>query len=61
LLEINHNGNGPAVGFSKRYPTQHPGRILVPRVSEAEKLSRCKEGEPVPQGGKQLTHSSCPY
>ena len=21
---------GPAVGFSKRYPTQHPGRIQVP-------------------------------
>ena len=23
--------NGPAVGLSKRYPTQHPGRVLVPR------------------------------
>ena len=36
--------NGPAVGLSKRYPTQHPGRILVPRASGAGKLSRCKEG-----------------
>ena len=26
------------------YPTQHPGRVLVPRVSGARKLSRCKEG-----------------
>ena len=26
------------------YPTQHPGRVLVPRVLGAEKLSRCKEG-----------------
>jgi len=25
------NANGPAVGLSRRYPTQHPGRILVPR------------------------------
>ena len=47
--------NGPAVGLSKRYPTQHPGRVLVPRASGATKLSRraprdrseqrgCKEG-----------------
>jgi len=36
--------NGPAVGFSKRYPTKHPGRIQVPRASGAGKLSRCKEG-----------------
>ncbi len=36
--------NGPAVGLSKRYPTQHPGRVLVPRASGARKLSRCKEG-----------------
>ena len=36
--------NGPAVGLSKRYPTQQPGRILVPRASGARKLSRCKEG-----------------
>ena len=26
------------------YPTQHPGRFLVPRASGARKLSRCKEG-----------------
>ena len=26
------------------YPTQHPGRVLVHRVSGARKLSRCKEG-----------------
>ncbi len=26
------------------YPTQHPGRIQVPRASGARKLSRCKEG-----------------
>jgi len=26
------------------YPTQHPGRVLVPRASGATKLSRCKEG-----------------
>jgi len=26
------------------YPTQHPGRVLVPRVLGARKLSRCKEG-----------------
>ena len=26
------------------YPTQHPGRVLVPRGSGARKLSRCKEG-----------------
>ena len=26
------------------YPTQHPGRVLVPRASGARKLSRCKEG-----------------
>ena len=38
------NANGPAVGLSKRYPTQHPGRVLVPRASGATKLSRCKEG-----------------
>ena len=36
--------NGPAVGFSKRNPTQAPGRVPVPRVSGARKLSRCKEG-----------------
>ena len=36
--------NGPAVGFSKRYPTQHPGTIQLPRASGARKLSRCKEG-----------------
>ena len=34
--------NGPAVGFSKRYPTQAPGRVLIPR--------------PEYSGGKQLTH-----
>src|SRR4030043_642531 len=26
------------------YPTQHPGRVLIPRVFGARKLSRCKEG-----------------
>ena len=26
------------------YPTQAPGRVLVPRTSGARKLSRCKEG-----------------
>jgi len=26
------------------YPTQAPGRVLVPRASGATKLSRCKEG-----------------
>jgi hypothetical protein len=26
------------------YPTQAPGRVLVPRVLGARKLSRCKEG-----------------
>jgi len=26
------------------YPTQAPGRVLVPRVLGAKKLSRCKEG-----------------
>jgi len=26
------------------YPTQAPGRVLVPRVLGAGKLSRCKEG-----------------
>ena len=26
------------------YPTQAPGRVLVPRASGAGKLSRCKEG-----------------
>jgi len=36
--------NGPAVGFSKRYPTQHPGTIPLPCASRARKLSRCKEG-----------------
>ena len=36
--------NGPAVGFSKRYPTQHPITIQLPRTSGARKLSRCKEG-----------------
>ena len=35
--------NGPAVGFSKRYPTQHPGRVQLPRASGARKLSRCKK------------------
>ena len=38
------NGNGPAVGLSKRYPTQHPSRVLIPRASGARNLSRCKEG-----------------
>jgi hypothetical protein len=38
------NANGPAVGFSKRYPTQAPSGVLVPRASGATKLSRCKEG-----------------
>lgn len=33
-----------AVYFSRCYLTQHPGRILVPRVSGARKLSQCKEG-----------------
>ena len=37
------NANGPAVGLSKRYPTQAPGRVLVPRASGARKLSRCEE------------------
>ena len=44
-LEISVPGmthNGLAVGLSKRYPTQHPGRILVPRASGAGKLSWCK-------------------
>jgi hypothetical protein len=36
--------NGPAVCFSRRNPTTAPGRVLVPRASGAEKLSRCKEG-----------------
>jgi len=36
--------NGPAVCFSRRNPTQAPGRVLVPRASGATKLSRCKEG-----------------
>ena len=36
--------NGAAVGLSKRYPTKHPGRVIVPRASGATKLSRCKEG-----------------
>jgi len=36
--------NGPAVGFSKRYPTQQPATILKPLASGARKLSRCKEG-----------------
>jgi len=36
--------NGPAVGFSKRNPTQAPGRVPVLRASGARKLSRCKEG-----------------
>jgi len=26
------------------YPTKHPGRVQVPRVLGARKLSRCKEG-----------------
>ncbi len=26
------------------YPTQAPGRVLVPRLGGARKLSRCKEG-----------------
>jgi hypothetical protein len=26
------------------YPTQHPGRVQVPRVLGARNLSRCKEG-----------------
>jgi hypothetical protein len=38
------NTNGPAVCFSRRNPTTAPGRVLVPRGSGAEKLSRCKEG-----------------
>jgi len=36
--------NGPAVGLSKRYPTQAPGWNLVPASWRARKLSRCKEG-----------------
>ena len=36
--------NGPAVCFSRRNPTTAPGRVLVPRASGADKLSRCKEG-----------------
>jgi len=36
--------NGPAVGLSKRYPTQALGRILLPRGSGARKLLQCKEG-----------------
>ena len=36
--------NGPAVCFSRRNPTTAPGRVQVPRVSGADKLSRCKEG-----------------
>ena len=35
--------NGPAVCFSRRNPTTAPGRVLVPRASGADKLSRCKE------------------
>ena len=38
------HANGPAVCFSRRNPTTAPGRIMVPRVSGATKLSRCKEG-----------------
>jgi len=34
--------NGPAVCFSKRYPTQHPVTIPVPADRRATKLSRCK-------------------
>ena len=30
------------------YPTQHPGRVLVPRASGATKLSQCKEGMRAP-------------
>ena len=52
--------NGPAVGLSKRNPTQAPSRVQSPRASGARKLSRraprerseqrgCKEGEPAPQ------------
>jgi len=51
--------NGPAVCFSRRYPTQAPG-IPSTRGTLARKLSRraprerseqrgCKEGEPAPQ------------
>jgi len=38
------NANGPAVGFSKRYPTPHPITIQLPVGRRARKLSRCKEG-----------------
>ncbi len=41
MFRVKHNG--PAVCFSRCYPTQHPGRILVPRASGARRLSRCKE------------------
>jgi hypothetical protein len=39
---VEFTANGPAVWFSKRYPTTHPGS---PEYSGlATKLSRCKEG-----------------
>jgi len=43
------------------YPTQHPGRVQVPRVLGARKLSRCKEGMAhfLPSGYKFYEHYAC--
>ena len=43
------------------YPTQHPGRVLVPRASGARKLSRCKEGMAhfLPSRYKFFEHYAC--
>ena len=53
--------NGPAVCFSRCYLTQHPAKILVPRASGADKLSRCKEGMAhfLPSRYKFFEHYAC--
>jgi hypothetical protein len=36
--------NGPAVGFSKRYPTRAPSRVLIPRARRGQKTVTVQVG-----------------